>query len=382
MLGVLYGNKGPSCAVKQIAYDGQWPKGALAATVAAETLFPFSSVYNKKGMKPRKNPVDGGHGFLTCANNCANNQYCTLLMATKAFENVDLVHDCPDVSTCYPDRDMAHQITGTPTSADCCAGNSEQVGGVAGFPPGRWPSVFHGNHGGADGCTNDKFIAPMNQDKYKSLVSMWNDLLPQYQTTLPDQYDKGVGTFICLKEPGTGKEIKAVMAKGHGSLNGACGDAQLIRSKLGPNGEVTRYMALLQTAPRTWSLELTSPADVYIGGSSNDGSGGCLIPDAGVPLSGTTGWAQEWDESGKGVMSLRMYNGTKKACEDVQYVFAGPSPPAPPPTCTMDDGKEIKCDLVQSAPVACVVQLDDGRYNCEALNYGVCPGGTQPCKVA
>lgn len=275
--------------------------------------------------------------------------------------------------------------TGTPTEADCCAGDADNVGGVAGFPPGRWPSVFHGPHGVSDSCTNDKYGA-VGKEGYQSLVQMWNDLLDKYRTTLPDAYDQGDGTFMCLKKPDDGKEIKAVMAKGHGALSGACGDAQLIRSKLDADDgtEVTRYMALMQTAPRTWSLELTAPANLYIGGRTNDGSGGCLIPDAGVPLSSVTAFNPIFDSEkpGKGSMKLRMYSGTTRKCEDVGYTFHGPSPPPTPPQCKEDNGTIIQCSaLPDGKPEGEELCLQKaGRQNlCRVKIGGQCPGGTTPC---
>ena len=94
MLGVLYGNKQPlvTCASRNVKFDGDFPvKGVKPGVVKAESLFPYSEVYNKHGSTS---------GYLTCANNCKDNKFCEKLMEDgQPFAGVDLVGDCPSTQT-------------------------------------------------------------------------------------------------------------------------------------------------------------------------------------------------------------------------------------------------------------------------------------------
>lgn len=125
----------------------------------------------------------------------------------------------------------------------------------------------------AASCVNNKYKS-FTGDKKKDEQTYYDYYEALLNTVLPGDagtsklYEEGV--FVQVKVPGGDDMVWAMVAVGHGVLDGACGDLHLIRFD-------EKYVILFQKDVRTWSLEMSKPAADYLS-AKNDMYMNCLTP--------------------------------------------------------------------------------------------------------
>jgi hypothetical protein len=299
LAGVVVGNGAEQigCASTTVDVNGE--------SVNAATLFPYSTIpamggeFNADGMKTLSvfgKPIEPTiPTYTTCANNCEGG-------SCDAF---GIPNGGNDLAKC-DFSDLAN------LDSACVDGVGQaNVGASKGWPPGSWPSVFHGTGGTwpqsdsepAPTCDNNKFA--VDQADFDNKANIWTKEL--YQKFKMDVADVSVGSatpgaYMCLTDPTDDtKQIKAMMSLYHGVLAQKCGDFALIRNKVEGEDDY-RYLIHFSTGPRTWSLELAQPGSLYITNANNYGGMGCAIPDGAIPIDIDL------------TKEVSMYDPTKDAC--------------------------------------------------------------------
>ena len=104
----------------------------------------------------------------------------------------------------------------------------------------------------------------------------FNTLIDNWYTIAVDRGEKvfqpnaGADAYIVDLTLEGGETIKAAMSMGHGVLDGKCGSTFLVR-----RGD--RYVLVLQTDIRAWSLELSPGANTWLDPMNVGGT--CIIPE-------------------------------------------------------------------------------------------------------
>jgi hypothetical protein len=115
-------------------------------------------------------------------------------------------------------------------------------------------------------CANDKYSSKVTKE---SFVTLFTDF-QNYALNKAVKVKNNDGSMAYLTTVNlNGTQIQAAMSIGHGVLSGMCGDCFLVE-------QGGKYVALLQTCVRAWSLELSGGANVWL---AEDNVGGtCYIP--------------------------------------------------------------------------------------------------------
>ena len=119
------------------------------------------------------------------------------------------------------------------------------------------------------GCSSGRYAAGVTAGSYNALVTGWYRMATIGGKAV-FQPNAGADAYVVDLKLEDGKPIQAAVSFGHGVLDGKCGDTFLV--KVG-----NKYVLLLQTDIRSWSLELSPGANTWLD-SSNVG-GTCIIPE-------------------------------------------------------------------------------------------------------
>jgi hypothetical protein len=118
-------------------------------------------------------------------------------------------------------------------------------------------------------CANGHYADGVTIDEYNALVSSWYEIASEFGTPIY-QPNAGADAYVVDVTLEDGQEVQAAMSMGHGVLDGKCGATFLIKVE-------SKYVLLLQTDVRAWSLELSPGANTWLDPSNMGGT--CIIPE-------------------------------------------------------------------------------------------------------
>ena len=123
--------------------------------------------------------------------------------------------------------------------------------------------------GNGHGCSSGHYASGVSPDEFNSLIDSWYTIAIEKGEKV-FQPNAGADAYIVDLTLEGGEKIKAAMSMGHGVLDGKCGSTFLIK-----RGD--RYVLVLQTDIRAWSLELSPGANTWLDPSNVGGT--CIIPE-------------------------------------------------------------------------------------------------------
>lgn len=118
-------------------------------------------------------------------------------------------------------------------------------------------------------CSSGKYSALVSPSQYQQFVSSWYNMAMNKSSKV-FQASAGADAYVVKLKLEDGTPIEAALSMGHGVLDGKCGDAFLVKVK-------DKYVLLLQTDIRAWSLELSPGANTWL--DPNNVGGTCIIPE-------------------------------------------------------------------------------------------------------
>ncbi len=118
-------------------------------------------------------------------------------------------------------------------------------------------------------CASGFYASGVTVSNYTTLVSDWYQIAMTKGTPVY-QPNAGADAYVVPLTLEDGQEIQAAMSMGHGVLDGKCGATFLV--KVG-----SKYVLLLQTDVRSWSLELSPGANTWLDETNVGGT--CIIPE-------------------------------------------------------------------------------------------------------
>lgn len=118
-------------------------------------------------------------------------------------------------------------------------------------------------------CSSGKYAPGISQAAYNQLVSSWYNMAMN-KSTKSFQASAGADAYVVNLKLEDGTPIQAALSMGHGVLDGKCGDAFLVKVN-------DKYVLLLQTDIRAWSLELSPGANTWLDPANVGGT--CIIPE-------------------------------------------------------------------------------------------------------
>ena len=118
-------------------------------------------------------------------------------------------------------------------------------------------------------CSSGKYANGVTAASYDGLVANWYKMATVKGKAV-FQPNAGADAYIVDLVLEDGKPIQAAVSLGHGVLDGKCGDTFLVRVG-------SKYVLLLQTDVRAWSLELSPGANTWLDPSNVGGT--CIIPE-------------------------------------------------------------------------------------------------------
>ena len=123
--------------------------------------------------------------------------------------------------------------------------------------------------GASHTCSSGRYASNVSPEAYSTLVSQWYEIATVKGKPV-NQPNAGADAYIVDLSLEDGTKVQAALSMGHGVLDGKCGDTFLV--KVGD-----KYVLLLQTDIRAWSLELSPGANTWLDQSNVGGT--CIIPD-------------------------------------------------------------------------------------------------------
>jgi len=121
----------------------------------------------------------------------------------------------------------------------------------------------------AHACSSSHYADGVSPGDFKALLESWYTIAVDKGEKV-FQPNAGADAYIVDLTLEGGEKIKAAMSMGHGVLDGKCGATFLIK-----HGD--RYVLVLQTDIRAWSLELSPGANTWLDPSNVGGT--CIIPE-------------------------------------------------------------------------------------------------------
>ncbi len=118
-------------------------------------------------------------------------------------------------------------------------------------------------------CSSGHYAEGVTPEIYSALASDWHEIAVGRGTPVP-QENAGADAYVVDITLEDGEEIEAAVSMGHGVLDGKCGDTFLVRVG-------AKYVLLLQTDVRAWSLELSPGANTWLDPANVGGT--CTIPE-------------------------------------------------------------------------------------------------------
>lgn len=119
------------------------------------------------------------------------------------------------------------------------------------------------------GCSSGKYASNVDASQYKNFVSQWYNIAMNKAQKV-NQPIAGADAYVVNVKLEDGSQVQAALSMGHGVLDGKCGDAFLVKVN-------DKYVLLLQTDIRAWSLELSPGANTWLDQSNVGGT--CIIPE-------------------------------------------------------------------------------------------------------
>jgi len=123
--------------------------------------------------------------------------------------------------------------------------------------------------GNAHGCSSGHYASGVSPGDFSALIDNWYTIAVEKGEKV-FQPNAGADAYIVDLTLEGGETIKAAMSMGHGVLDGKCGSTFLIK-----RGD--RYVLVLQTDIRAWSLELSPGANTWLDPANVGGT--CIIPE-------------------------------------------------------------------------------------------------------
>ena len=121
----------------------------------------------------------------------------------------------------------------------------------------------------AHSCSSGKYADGVTPAAYNQRVADWHRIAT-VEGMAVFQPNAGADAYIVDLTLEDGQQIQAAVSLGHGVLDGKCGDTFLVRVG-------SKYVLLLQTDIRAWSLELSPGANTWLDPSNVGGT--CIIPE-------------------------------------------------------------------------------------------------------
>lgn len=118
-------------------------------------------------------------------------------------------------------------------------------------------------------CASGRYATGISTGAYNDLVSDWYTMAT-VKGTANFQANAGANAYIVDLKLEDGTPIQAAVSMGHGVLSGKCGNTFLIKVN-------EKYVLLLQTDIRAWSLELSPGANTWLDPTNVGGT--CIIPE-------------------------------------------------------------------------------------------------------